>query len=65
MSTVPDCRAIRRAEGSGMDLRMILLTLAFSPQYSLLRSSTIWSSLVQLTNLKGPVPTGCMPIFSL
>ena len=32
MSTVPDCSAIRRAEGSGIDLRMILPTLAFSPQ---------------------------------
>ena len=50
--------AMKRAETSGMDFRMIRSRCAFCPQYWSFRSRMIWSSLTHLTNLKGPVPTG-------
>jgi len=53
---VPDCRAIKRAEGSGMDLRMILSTWALSPSSRCCVEHDL-VPLVQLTNLKA-VPTG-------
>jgi len=65
MSTVPDCRAIKRAEGSGMDLRMILSTLGLvAPVVVVAFEHESGRPLVQLTNLR-PVPTGCRPIWSL
>src|SRR5665648_1262322 len=58
ISASPLFRATTRAELSLMNLKMTFLARALVPQYSSLRTKTMFSSFDHFTNLYAPVPTG-------